>query len=64
MDYEKKYLKYKSKYLELLKNQFGGVENDLDNFDFFFNFNAKKDILLNKYDFYNHNLILSPISIV
>jgi hypothetical protein len=62
MDYEKKYLKYKSKYLNLLENIIGGEINDSDNFDFFFNFNTKKDILLNKYDFYDHNLILSPIS--
>ena len=62
MDYEKKYLKYKNKYLDLLKKQFGGSPDEFDNIDFFFNFNKVKDIFLDKYDFYDNNLILSPIS--
>jgi len=63
MNFEEKYIKYKSKYLEL-KKQTGGLSeiDQLDNINFFFNFNTNKDILLNKYDFYDYNLILSPIS--
>ena len=63
MDFEKKYFKYKYKYLEL-KNQKGGIDilNDDDNLDFFFNFNSKKDIILKNYDFYDYELMDSPIN--
>ena len=63
MDFEKKYLKYKNKYLEL-KNQTGGIINlnDNDNLDFFFNFNSKKDTILNTYNFYDYESMDSPIN--
>jgi len=61
MNFYEKYLKYKNKYLDLLEKQLGGsIESD--NLAFFFNFNIKRKEIINKYDFHNHNLILSPIN--
>lgn len=59
-NYKLKYLKYKSKYLQLK----GGVDNKAteDNLDFFLNFNKMKDSYLTKYEnFINKNQIILPI---
>jgi len=66
--YKNKYLKYKNKYLNLKKiaenennieNIIGGSGgDDLDNLDFFLNFNKNKEKYLEKYNlFYDINLI-------
>jgi hypothetical protein len=58
MDYHKKYLKYKRKFLNLIKK--GGGDNE--NLDFFLNFNNKYIDIINKYEkFNNFNLINIPI---
>jgi len=58
MDYHKKYLKYKRKFLNLIKNGGGGNEN----LDFFLNFNNKYADIIKKYEkFNNFNLINIPI---
>jgi len=69
-NYRNKYLKYKNKYLNLKKitenennieNMIGGGD-DLDNLDFFLNFNKNKEKYLEKYNlFYDINLIKLPI---
>lgn len=57
MDYKKKYLKYKEKYLNLK----GGENNE--NLIFFFYYNSIRDITLDKYQkFSNLNLMMSPIN--
>lgn len=63
MNFEEKYFKYKNKYIEL-KKQSGGssMTDNLENLNFFFNFNKIKDIFFNKYDFYDYNLILPPVN--
>ena len=58
MDYHKKYLKYKRKFLNLVKK--GGGDNE--NLDFFLNFNNKYIDIINKYEkFNNFSLINNPI---
>ena len=58
MDFKKKYLKYKEKYLSLKKFKGGANEN----LDFFLNFNSKKNDILIKYqNFTNFNQIQIPI---
>jgi hypothetical protein len=72
MDFYKKYLKYKNKYLveknkvllintNKLKTQIGG-EDGLDNLDFFFNYNIKEKEIIEKYDFNRYDLFITPIN--
>lgn len=59
MDYKKKYLKYKTKYLNLK----GGEIKIFDNDDFFINFNTVKEHYLEKYHkFIDAEMIIFPIT--
>jgi len=62
MDYQKKYLKYKLKYLQLKKLK-GGGENE--NLSFFLDFNKVSESLIKKYEiFLNKENINSPVNFI